>query len=655
MGVFEQLQQCLKNYEFERAFVEVLGWSRFKHVSRLELPDIGRMPRGWKTRITRARIEAAPRIQFIVRGVAKLAPQVVLHCSAVRGNYIDSLQRERLTRELAKLFYRPIIIFASADLQTQDWYFPARADNGISVVKFAADGKVGIARMAEALSSLELTVENLHLLDDHLEVFRRVSVVREELNDDPERDDELRFAMKFAQFGEWACEESKRAFRARVWDVQQQIEIGRRAKAGNPDAVQRFYDMFQYLVFERAREYLKNKHTFISEFEDYLGAGNLGVARGLGRYDPSKPYAPSTLIFFHIDKQISRAFGLLELPMWVPVHVQADMLRACWREKTAFDVLAQNNRRTPTDTDLLESLGLDEDDLEVYEHFKLSRLWDNRVSWEDLAAHDEVEDCLIYREAFDRRKDLKQLEAYLRLDAIPKRYREVLALRTGFHPAAQGDQLTLEEVSEVINVTRERARQLLMKAEDKARIAVIEPIDPPVNENVVVKEPVPRKRHHARESSIPRRTPDIESANQYVDFVLAELGKDADPNEVHRAMQRYFPFSSLKVERIIRKLEVMAERDADEEEVEQGAQQLTQSTSQVEPPIQLALVEMDDPDDDVCDQPPQPPWNIHKANAYIEHVMDTYGARYLSVESLPSRSEPLSSVHHHRVPNSRQV
>jgi RNA polymerase sigma factor (sigma-70 family) len=633
--VVEQLQQCLANFEFDRAFIDVLGWSKFRHVSRIELPDIGRMPRGWKTRKTRARIEAAARIPFIVRGIATLAPQVVLHCSSESGKYIDDLQRERLSRELAKLFYRPIIIFASVELRCQDWYFPIRNDDGMTIVKFSADGRAGTERLAEALSGLELTVENLYVLDDHLEVFRRVSAVREELHDEPERDDEMRFALKFANFGDRAFEDAKKAFRARVWEVPRQIEIGRRAKAGDPDAIQRFFDMHLYLVFERAREYLKNKHAFISEFEDYVGAGNLGVARGFARYDPTKPYAPSTLIFFHIDKQISRSFGLLELPMWVPVHVQSDLLQACWRERTAFDVLAQYHRRTPTDSEVLESLGLEEEDIEVYGRFKLSRLWENRICWEELD-DDDLEDNLTYCEAFDRREDLKKLEAYVRLDALPKRHQEALSLRVGLHKAAQGDQLTLEEVGEVMEVTRERVRQLLIRAPVKAMNAEIAPIDPAFPKPDERLEPKSRTAKHKSASLSLKPTHCFESANQYIDILLTEIGLEADPQKVHRAMKSIFPHSSLKVERIVRKLEVMRQAELESEEVLAVENPTNEIWNSNEPhlfiePIQLALVEMEDSEESDNPNPPPPPWNIRKANAYVEHLLNTYGSLYCPV------------------------
>ena len=625
MGAYDQLRHSLQHCEFERTFLEILGWSKFKHQSRIALPDIGRLPRGWKTRSTRARIQNAPRINFIIRGVATLGPQVVLHCSAERGTHIDGLQRDRLARELAKLFYCPIIIFSSTELYSQDWYFPSREVESSAIVKFSADGKKAIERLADALTSLALTGENLYLLDDHLEVFKRVRAVRDELNDDDLRDEELRFALKFAEYGDAVVQQAKKAYRLRVWDLKEQAEIGRKAKDGDKDAIQRFFDMHRYLVFERAREYLKARKTYISEFDDYVGVGNIGVARGFARYEPERGYAPSTLIFYHIDKQIGRAFGLLELPMWIPVHVQSELIKACWVEKVTFDKMCQMWERTPSDNELLEALGLDDADFEVYGHFKLSRLWNNRVEWGSLLDEEELEDCLVYREEYDKRQDYVTTKALLKLEALPKRQRDVLALRTGIHPAARGEQLTLEEISQIFGVTRERARQLLSKAIAAAKETEISIVNP-LFEKPTARQGTVEKRREKIDDSRPLPSSKSKSANAYVEQILEQLGAEANADEVHRAMLRHFPKSSLKVERIERKLEILRDVQAVYE-----LRALQCKSFEEDNKIERNDGTPDqEPEKHTLDvtEPPAPTPNIRKGNEYIEHILDTYGAQY---------------------------
>lgn len=663
--VDQELKHCISGFQFDRAFIDVLGWKKFKHLSRVELPDIGRMPPGWKTRQLRARIEAAPKLQFFVRGIASLAPQIVLHCTAESGRYIPGLLRDRIARELARLHYRPIVIFSSAELQCQDWCLPIRIGSGISTVHYPVDGHAAIRRLAEALCDLEITGENFEALQSHLEVYRRIDILREALACESDRDDGLRFAMKFARFGDHVIERAKRAYSARVWEVSRQIEIAQRAKAGCRESFERFYEMHQYLVFERAREFLKNKQTFISEFEDYVGAGNVGVGRGFINYDPGKPFAPSTLVFHHIDKHISRAFGRLELPLWVPVHVQSVLLQSCWRESAVFDSMAQSQKRTPSDAELLANIGLDEDDVEVYQRFRQRRLWENRVSIDDLDPNQDISE-LAYQEAFDQRDDLRQLEAYARLQSIPYRHSQVLALRVGLHPLAKGDALSLEEVSDVVHLTRERVRQVQLRAIEMAQKVEIPPIDPPWT------EPEPRSgRARPEIGKLPPPGRGVESANQYVDFLLARVGLEAEPLAVHQAMMEWFPKSSLKIERIIRKLEVMkgecgkgkpydlVQRDSVgsflpmsqptlqpvpfEEPVEpvrsippsppatvRKANECVEPICSTPPSPPATVRKANEHVEPICSTPPRPPYNVRKANDYVEHILDTYGCQFCS-------------------------
>ncbi len=626
MGTFDQLRNHLQRFEFDRVFVEVLGWSKFKHLSRIELPDIGRLPRGWKTRNTRALIRSAPRIYFTVRGVATLGPQVVLHCTSERGTHIDGLRRDRLARELSKLFYRPIIIFSSTELYAQDWYFPSREDESLAIVKFSADSKNAVEHLADALLTLELTAENLILLDDHLEVFNRVRALRDELNDENQRDEELRFALKFAEFGDAVFEAAKKAYRLRIWDIQHQSEIGRKAKAGDADAIQTFFDMHQYLVFERSREYLKAKKIFISDFDDYIGCGNIGIARGLARYEPERGYAPSTLVFYHIDKQIGRAFGLLELPMWIPVHVQSELLKACWEENAMFDKLCQQEQRLPGDRKLMEVVGLDDDDYEVYGRFKLSRLWKNRVEWESIANNEQLEERLSYREDYDQRQDDVLMEAMFKLKALPKRQRDILALRTGIHPAANGEQLTLEEVSQIFGVTRERARQLLLKAVTAAKKTEVIFVNPVIEHTTARQQTVFIRLEKTIHSRFPLPTLRTRSANAYVELILEKLGAEVNAQEVHKIMLIHFPNSSLKVERIQRKLEVLRERQSTI-----SACQLPDRTMELE----TEVVHSEETNNEEPEKqsfeitlPPAPTVNIRKGNEYIEQTLDVHGSKY---------------------------
>lgn len=636
----EELQGRIAAFEFARAFQEVLGWSRFRHASSLSLPDIGALPRGWKTRSTRQQMAAATKVQFYLEGVATLHPQVVLHCRKVGGGYITGLQRHRLTREISKLFYQPIIIFTSEEYRSQDWCFPLRIGNFLDVVSFACDGPKTIGRLCHELSALVLGADQLHLLNDHLAVHHLVGQVRDELSLEVELNPALKFAQKFAKYGQHAYELALRAHAMRVWEVPIQISIGQSAKNGDPQAIERFYDMHLYLAMERAREYLKPRSPFISDFEDYVAVACNGIGRGLANYDPMKGFAPSTLVFYHIDKQIQREFSRLELPMWIPVHVQQELLKACWIENAVFDDLVRANDKVPSDREVLSYLGLDDDDIAVYGRFKTSRLWQSRVNWDELEIA-EVEPELRYEEDVDSTED--ELIAISLVQNLPDRLRDVISLRFGLHPSCEGDELTLDEVGQIMGITRERARQLILRAMKRLTTAADPALLQETKAVSIGMVPLPTKA-----AVLPKPA---KTANQFLDSLLDYLGRTADPTKVFNMVKERFPESLIRLDKVYTKmasrgwyssLTMANDRPAPicppitQLEAKPVIPIVSQMNLVLMQPLPLASeVPIVTRGEAARDQlvVPEVPTHIQKANAYVEYILDTYGNLY-SPESL---------------------
>lgn len=468
MDLVEELNLHLGRFDFESAFQNILGWAKFRHSSILTVPDIGKLPRGWRTKETRRRLQEAPRLPFLLRGVASLGPKVALHCYAQSGRHIDELSRDRLTREIAKLFHDPLVIFTSEQPKSQDWYFPSRTAKGLDVVRVVADGPASRLQLVEALLRLRIGAENLDLVGKHVEVTLLSDQMREDLRQEDELTHEIAFARKYAQYGDHIYRMAREAFRARELDLGQAIEIAARAKRGEKIAIERFYEMHQYLVFMRAREYLRHRMMFTSEFDDYLSEGLIGVGKGLSNYDPESGFAPSTLICHYIDKHISRAFGRLELPMWIPTYKQEEFLLACHREDAFYQSMVVLENRIPEDAEVLESIGLRSVDIPGYCRFRIRRLRENRCEWEE-PTDDELEPALTYTESVDKPSSWAELVAVSRLSCLRKDLRDTLMLRLGIHPEAEGTALTHEEIAQRVGVSRERVRQKLLLAESKLR------------------------------------------------------------------------------------------------------------------------------------------------------------------------------------------
>lgn len=104
---FRKFQQYLGTFDFERLFVDVLGWNRAPQ-------------RHWET-------GTAGDVAFQQRGVAELAGVAVLHI-VIEGGWPDEATRSKVWREVAKHHHENLLIFTDArDKPAQSlWYWVKR-------------------------------------------------------------------------------------------------------------------------------------------------------------------------------------------------------------------------------------------------------------------------------------------------------------------------------------------------------------------------------------------------------------------------------------------------------------------------------------------------------------------------------------------------
>jgi RNA polymerase primary sigma factor len=239
---------------------------------------------------------------------------------------------------------------------------------------------------------------------------------------------------------------------------QEEIDLSKRAKKGDKAARKRLIEKNLRLVVSIAK---KSRGRGLS-FEDLIQEGNIGLMKALEKFDPDRGFRFSTYATWWIRQAVQKAVADKGRTIRVPVHI-GDKMRKMARTYNELSVVLE---RAPSDETVAERLGWSVEDIREVK----DAMPDATTSLNQPLTSDEGSSELAELVEDERSSDtpgtvMSEMEASQlgeAIDRLPERCRYVLVRRYGLD---NKNPATLAELSDELEISRERVRQLQLKAE----------------------------------------------------------------------------------------------------------------------------------------------------------------------------------------------
>jgi len=240
---------------------------------------------------------------------------------------------------------------------------------------------------------------------------------------------------------------------------EEEIELAIRAQNGDREARSKLILSNLRFVITVAKSYI---NTGIS-FADLISEGNIGLMTAVDRFDPHRGIHFISYAVWWIKQAILKYIAERSRLVRFPMNRTNELLKI---ERFINDYISKHGTAPDSET-ISKNLGISKEDVELL----LSRKSRDYVSFYSNVFDDSD---VTFGEVFDIdsetpeeiainnsiREEIRKI-----IDSLPEREREVIKYRFGFY----GKEYSLKEVGEIMNLTKERIRQIENKALEKIK------------------------------------------------------------------------------------------------------------------------------------------------------------------------------------------
>jgi RNA polymerase primary sigma factor len=237
--------------------------------------------------------------------------------------------------------------------------------------------------------------------------------------------------------------------------AEQEMALAKRVAEGDLEAQQRLVEANLRLVVSIAKRY--NSHSI--HLLDLVQEGNLGLIRAAQKFDPARGFRFSTYATWWIRQAISRAVAEHTRTIHIPVHV----VELIYKIKRITRHLYQELGRDPLADEIARAANLTKERVVELQSMAETPISLDAPLIDDEQYHlaDTLEDPRATAPAEAVTHQALRDQITCALEGLNMRERQVIELRYGLY---DGHCHTLEELSAFFKLTRERIRQIEVKA-----------------------------------------------------------------------------------------------------------------------------------------------------------------------------------------------